>query len=192
MFRPLLWCYCVLVVQAMEHYENPQMLMELNSTKTDKLWFASVRFPLALAMHVSSTHTMNSWYCMLWRRADLLTNWCQPKNINKTQQGHTKQTRLWNPCGYVTIILRIKKHSLGYIIWTYRFLVVQIYFRLFEMDASNPKCVDSSSLSLCQYRMDWDVSLEMAELRPSSAMASNNLVSPSSCDVGTIKCQKQL
>ena len=60
MFRPFLWCYCVLVVQAMEHYENPQMLMELNSTKTDKLWFASVRIPLAFAMNVSSMHTMDS------------------------------------------------------------------------------------------------------------------------------------
>ena len=76
MFHPLLWCYCVLVVRAMEHYENPQMLMELNSIKSDKLWFASVRFPLAFAMNVSSMHTMDSWYCMLLRRAELLTNWC--------------------------------------------------------------------------------------------------------------------
>ena len=160
MFHPLFWCYCVLVVQAMEHYENPQMLMELNSTTTDKLWFDSVRIPLAFAINVSSMHTMDSWYCMLWRRAELLTNWCQPKNINKTQQGHTKQTRLWNACGYMTIILGIRKHSLGYIIWTYRFLVVQIHFRLFEMDASNTRCVHSSSLSLCQYRTDWDCPLK--------------------------------
>ena len=156
----LLWCYCVLVVQAMDHYDNPQMLMELNSTKTYKLWFASIRNPLAFAMNVSSTHTMDSWYCMLWRRADLLTNWCQPKNSNTTQQGDSKQTRLWNPCGYVTITLGIREPRLGYLIWTYRLLVVQIYFRLFEMDASNPKCVHSSYLSLCQKRIDWDCPLK--------------------------------
>ena len=156
MLRPLLWCYCVLVVQAMDHYENPQMLMELNSTKTDKLWFASVRFPLASAMNVPSRHTMDSWYCMLWRRAELLTNWCLPKNINTTQEKHSKLPRLWPPCGYVTIILGIRESGFVYLISTYRLLVVQIFFRLFEMDASNPKCMHSSFLSICQYISDWE------------------------------------
>ena len=162
MLHLLLWCYCVLVVQAMDHYENPQMLMELNSTKTDKLRFASVRIPLASAMNVSSMHTMDSWYGVLWRKAQLITKWCQPKNINTTQQEHSKQTRLWTPCGYVTIILGTREHRLGYLIWTYRWLVVQIYFRLFEMDASNPKCVHSSALSICQNRngTDWDCPLK--------------------------------
>ena len=160
MVRPLLWCYCVLVVQAMEHYENPQMLMELSSTKTDKLWFASVRIPLASAMNVSSRHTMDSWYCMLWRRAQLITKWCLPKNSNTTQEEHSKQPRLWTPCGYVTIILGIREPRITYLIWTYRLLVVQIFFRLFEMDASNPTCVHSSSLSLCQNLTNWDCPLK--------------------------------
>ena len=161
MLHPLLWCYCVLVVQAIEHYENPQMLKELNSTKSDKLWFASVRIPLASAMNVSSIHTMDSWYCMLWRRAQLITKWCQPNNINTTQQGHSKLPRLWNPCGDVTIILGIRTPPrLVYLIWTYRLLVVQIYFRLFEMDASNTRCVDSSILLICQNKIYWDCPLK--------------------------------
>ena len=159
MLHPLLWCCCVLVVQAMEHYENPQMLMELNSTKSDKLWFDSVRIPLGSAMNVSSTHTMDSWYSMLWRKAQFITNWCLPKNTNTTEQEHSKHIRLWAPCGYVTINLGIREHSLAYLIWTYRLLIVQIYFRLFEMDASNPRCVDSSSLALCQKRTNWDCPL---------------------------------
>ena len=160
MLHPVLWCYCVLVVQAMEHYENPQMLMELNSTKTDKLWFASVRIPLASAMNVSSMHTMDSWYCMLWKRAQLITKCCQPKNINAIQEGYSKQPRLWTPCGDVTNILGIRKHRFGYLICTYRLLLVQIYFRLFEMDASHPRCEHSSSLSLCQNLTDWDCPLK--------------------------------
>ena len=160
MLRPVLWCYFVLVVQAMEHYENPQMLMELSSTKSDKLWFDSVKIPLASAMNVSSIHTVDSWYDMLWRRTHLMSNWCLPRSINTTQQGHSNHPRLRTPCGYVTIILGIRKPRFGYLIWTYRFLVVQIYFRLFEMDASHPKCVHSSFLAICQYTTNWDCPLK--------------------------------
>ena len=160
MLHLVLWCYCILVVQAMEHFENPQMLMELNSTKCDKLWFDNVRIPLTSAINVSSIHTMDSWYDMLYRRAHLMSNWCQPKSNNTTQQRHSKHLKLWTPCGYMTIILGIKEPRLGYLISTYRLLLVQIHFRLFEMDASNPKCVDSSSLSLCQNLTDWDCPLK--------------------------------
>ena len=154
MLHPFVWCYCVLVVQAMEQYNNPHLLKELNSTTTDKLWFTSVRIPLASAMNVSPMHTMDSWYGMLCRRAELLTNWCLPKDNNTTQTGHANHTTLWTPCGYVTIVLGMKQHNFTSHIYTYRLLVVQIYFRLFEMDASYAKCLDSSSLSMCQYRKD--------------------------------------
>ena len=155
MLHPFVWCYCVLGVYAMEQYNNPHLLMELNSLKTDKFWFGSVRIPLASTMDVSSMHTMDSWYGMLCRRAELLTKWCHPKDNNKTQPGYANHTTLWTPCGYVIIILGIKQqHNFTSHIYTYKLLVVQIHFRLFEMDASNAKCLDSSSLSMCQYRND--------------------------------------
>ena len=154
MLHPFVWCYCVLVVQAMEQYNNPHLLMELNSTKTDKLWFTSVRIPLASAMNVSSMHSMDSWYGMLSKRAELLTKWCLPKDNNTISPRHANHTTLWTPCGYVKIILGIKQHNFTNHIYTYKLLVVQIHFRLFQLDTSNAKCLDSSSLSMCQYKND--------------------------------------
>ena len=135
----------------MEHYNNPHLLMELKSTKPDKLWFDSVKVPLSSAMNVSSMHTMDSWYSMLCRRAALLTKWCMPMENNAPQPGHTNHANLWTPCGHVTIILGIRQYNYTTYIYTYKLLVVQFDFLLFEVDASNEKCVDSSSLSICQY-----------------------------------------
>ena len=154
MLHPFVLCCCVLVVQAMEQYNNPHLLMELNSTKTDKFWFTSIRIPLTSVINVSPMHTVDSWYDMLCRRAELLTNWCLPKDNNTISPGHANHTTLWTPCGYVKIILGMKQHNFTSHIYTYRLLVVQIYFRLFEMDTSNAKCLNSSSLSMCQYRND--------------------------------------
>ena len=150
MLHPLLLCCSVWVVHATGHYNNPHLLMELNSTESDKVWFASLKIPLVFAMNISSMHTMVSWYDMLDRRVELLIEWCQPKDSNKTQQGHANHTNIWTPCGYVTITLGIRHHKSTYHIYTYRLLVVQIHFRLFEMDASHANCEDSSSLSVCQ------------------------------------------
>ena len=130
-------------------FENDEYFrLELQNTKTPKLWFQHIELSITNTLIVRMTSDVSQLIYRLFSKSFLLAWWCIPSYQNDSRSYRTiLHIKFRAPCGY----LQITKGSTSYqfYLYTNKISSLQVRFLVFQMDFSRHNCDRVSHMQMC-------------------------------------------
>ena len=135
-------------VGAMKFDHDENFKLELQNTKTPKLWFQHIELSITNTLTKRMTLDVSQLIDRLLSRSFLLAWWCIPSYQNDSRSYRIIQhIKFRAPCGY----LQTTKGSTSYQFYMYtnKISLLQVIFMVFQMDFSRHNCERVSHMRMC-------------------------------------------
>ena len=138
-------------VSAMKFEHDEYFRLELQTTKTPKLWLQHIEISISNTLIMRMTSDVSRLIARLFIKSLVLAQWCIPsyQNVSKKYK-HIQHIKLRAPCGYLQIIEG--SDSYEFYMQTNKISSLQVRFLLFQMDFARHHCDRVSHMQMCYNR----------------------------------------